>query len=94
MKRCREVLSTPSVLRRSCEFHFAIRAARVLTFGGRDTVEFTMGIDEWKAWEMALLRHAAIIDHDGHSVTSALEKVAFDVCQAEHTYVGPFSRQR
>jgi len=62
-----------------------ICAAQVLTFGGRETVEFTMGDDEWKAWEMALLRHVAIVDYEDRSVTSALDMVAFDICHAEHT---------
>jgi len=62
-----------------------IRTAQVLTFGDRETVEFTMGDEEWKAWEMALLRHAAIIDYEDCSVTTALDMVAFDICQAEHT---------
>lgn len=44
-----------------------------------------MGDEEWKAWEMALLRHVAIVDHEGRSVTSTLDMVAFDICQAEHT---------
>jgi len=85
MKHCRAVLSTIFVLHRSCEPDFPIRAAQVLTFGGRETVEFTMGDEEWKAWEMALLRHVAIVDHEGRSVTSTLDMVAFDICQAEHT---------
>lgn len=85
MKRCRAPLSTTFVLRRSCELPLAICAAQVLTFGGRETVEFNMGEEEWQAWEMALLRHAAIVDHDGRCVTGALDMVAFDICQAEHT---------
>jgi hypothetical protein len=85
MKRCRAALSTPFVLHRSCELLFVIRAARVLTFGDRETVEFTMGDEEWKAWEMALLRNVAIVDHEGRSVTNTLDMLAFDICQAEHT---------
>lgn len=85
MKRCRAALSTPSVLRHSCELLFVIRAVRVLTFGDRETVEFTMGDEEWKAWEMALLRHVAIVDFEDNSVTNTLDMVAFDICQAEHT---------
>jgi hypothetical protein len=85
MKRCRAALSTIFVLRRSCKLLFVIRAAQGLTFGNRETVEFTMGDEEWKAWEMALLRHAAIVDYEDRSVTNALDMVAFDICQAEHT---------
>lgn len=85
MKRCRAALSTISVSHRSCEPLLAIRAASVLIIDGRETVEFTMGDDEWKAWEMALLRHVAIVDYEARSVTSTLDMVAFDICQAEHT---------
>ena len=85
MKRCRAALSTLFVLRHSCELLFAICATQVLTFGDRETVEFTMGDEEWKAWEMALLRHVAIVDYEDRSVTNTLDMVAFDICQAEHT---------
>lgn len=44
-----------------------------------------MGDEEWKAWEMALLRHVAIVDFEDNSVTNTLDMVAFDICQAEHT---------
>lgn len=44
-----------------------------------------MGDEEWKAWEMALLRHVAIVDYEDRSVTNTLDIVAFDICQAEHT---------
>jgi hypothetical protein len=44
-----------------------------------------MGDDEWTAWEMALLRHVAIVSSEGCPVISVLDMVAFDVCQAEHT---------
>lgn len=85
MKHCRAALSTLFVLRRFCELLFVIRAAQVLTFGDRENVEFTMGDEEWKAWEMALLRHVAIVDYEDRSVTNTLDMVAFDICQAEHT---------
>ena len=85
MKRCHAPLSTLFVLHRSCGLLFVIYAAQVLIFGGRETVEFTMGDEEWKAWEMALLRHVAIVDYEDRSVTNTLDMVAFDICQAEHT---------